>query len=291
MITFFTFLALVGLGVSITLNESCTSLPIEDKCTGPLIEFLKFISSLTTLLTIGFMLWQLRVTGHRNATKASLAIRHVYRQKRDTPSTRPDDSRTTALRGAAAFLGSACPGLRGVARLLYLAANCVHTVPTLSLTVDMQMLGMMVTYRIESLIAVRASALRSTPEVPPGSASSRVVSPLLFRPRSSGLHTPLLRARARASQRFDFNIPTANHSPRPRLLCPPPGLHACAAAARREAQKVPGTSTRAGSPGVSKRGRSTQCKFARGSARGSQSQGDTQTDTTRLVSSRPQLFI
>jgi hypothetical protein len=147
-------------------------LPIEDKCSGSLVEFLKFVSSLTTILAIGFMLWQMRVSTHLSATRASLALRHVYRQKRDAPSYRPDDPPPAAPRGPASLLGSACPGLRGASHLLYILINCVHTFPTFSRTVRMEMLSMTVTYRIEALIAVRASALGpriyvgSTPRVP-----------------------------------------------------------------------------------------------------------------------------
>ncbi len=140
--------------IAIVINEACDTLPENEKCASTVINFLKAITSLTTIATVFFLLWQVSVARRQNQTKAALSTRHIkYKPKSDAQIpkretlTLPDRIRAWL----ATFLLS---DTKHLVVILNVALNCVHTVPGLSFSVKAEMLGMTVVYRVEALITV-----------------------------------------------------------------------------------------------------------------------------------------
>ena len=144
--------------MAIVVSEACDALATEPACSTPLIDLLKAAVSASTAATAALMVWQLRATARRNATKTALADRDKrFRARDDAPAAEPPPPPPRAA--------SAVPLLRCLRALrpvvlrrapsaLFLLANCVHAMPGFSRTFRVEMLGMMVPYRFEPLVTV-----------------------------------------------------------------------------------------------------------------------------------------
>ncbi len=161
--------ALAGLVAAIIITEQCNAMPIQQACASSAIDLLKAACSLTTLATVSIMAYQLALSLRRDATKALLAVRHVRRKQRAATSGSGElgggsftgggsgelaSSDSAGGRGGAPPAGGFVGRLWAAARsarvrrlwsLAYIAVNCVHAPPGLSMTVEMGMLGMSVT--------------------------------------------------------------------------------------------------------------------------------------------------
>ena len=142
--------ALTGLGLAIMVCETCNALESGPSCSSPLVDLLKAAGTAVTAATAALMLWQFSLTARRNATKSDLAGRHVRSRAHADPPT-------AALRTL---------GPRRLLSLAFVAANCVHAAPGVSGTVEIDMLGMMVPYRIEALVTVRYPSAPARPACP-----------------------------------------------------------------------------------------------------------------------------
>ena len=156
LISFRFLAALIGMCFAIMINEICCTLPDEEQCNSSTINFLKTLTSLSTAVTILFMLWQLSLIRRRDATKASLSTRHVkYKPKNDQSAKKETFAIRCIQTSLGLFFSSAI--WKYWPHILNMALNCVHTVPGLSFLVNADMLGMFVEYRIESLLTVTDS--------------------------------------------------------------------------------------------------------------------------------------
>jgi hypothetical protein len=151
--------ALTGLGLAIFISETCEVVSTDRSCTTSLIFLLKAAVSITTIGTAVLMLWQLKLTGRRNATKTALSERHVrFRGRSAQPdaTAQPPPKRTCA----AALTSIRLAALRRLSSAIFVAANCVHTVPGLSGSFKLQTLGNTAEYRFEPVITVRPAPRR-----------------------------------------------------------------------------------------------------------------------------------
>ncbi len=149
------YAALLGLVIAIIVNEVCDNLLEGEPCKSTFINILKAATSLSTLATAFFLIWQMSLTCRLDATKASLITRQIkYKPAKPDHPHKPEPA-PIAQRGSTPALLAAAAAPRLVF-LGYLALNCVHTVPGVSFVVHAEMLGMDVVYRVEALITVRA---------------------------------------------------------------------------------------------------------------------------------------
>jgi hypothetical protein len=140
---------------AIVVNEVCDTLPEGEKCASTVINFFKAITSLTTVVTVFFLLWQVSVARRQSQTKAALSTRHIKYKPKSEAQTPKREAMTLPDRIRAwfgSFLWSDMS--KHLVVILTVALNCVHTVPGLTFTVKAEMLGMTVVYRIEALITV-----------------------------------------------------------------------------------------------------------------------------------------
>lgn len=139
--------------VAILLNEMCNMQPDGEKCSSPNINFLKAVTTLTTIATLFFMLWQWTVIRRRDATKASLSTRHVKYKPKGGESQPKEIFAVNSIWG---WLSTSLYSTfwKYLPFILNFSLNCIHTVPGLSFSVSAEMLGMNVEYHIESLLTV-----------------------------------------------------------------------------------------------------------------------------------------
>jgi hypothetical protein len=157
------------MGIAIILNEMCSMVPEKaeadagaghrrvnepdaSKCVSTNVNFLKAITTLSTIITLVFMLWQFTVIRHRDAIKVSLATRHIKYKPKGEQSPKESLSAMSIW----TRLGAYCSPehWKHLPFLINFAMNCIHTVPGLSFSVSAEMLGMQVEYRIEALLTV-----------------------------------------------------------------------------------------------------------------------------------------
>ncbi len=150
--------------MAIVVSEACDALVTEPACATPLIDLLKAVVSISTAATATLMIWQLRATARRNATKTALSDRETRFRARNDAQTPAGNAATNAATSganrAAADSRTRClrelrlAVLRRASSVLFLLANCVHATPGFSRTFRVEMLGMMVPYRFEPLVTV-----------------------------------------------------------------------------------------------------------------------------------------
>jgi len=137
-----TVLSIIGLGFSITVCEMCQIITESDElCSGTFINFLKTMSMLSTIATVGFIIWQASLSSRINSTVSSLSTRHT--KFKFLTGDGIVSNRKESLLSRDRFL-----------TLFFAFFNAIHTFPGVSYLVSANMLGMRVVYRVESMLTL-----------------------------------------------------------------------------------------------------------------------------------------
>jgi hypothetical protein len=114
------------------------------------------------------MTYQLALGLRRDATKDLLAVRHIRQRSRAGAdagrSIAPPAGADGESWGARLWAAARAARLGRLGSVVYIVANCIHPPPGLTGTLQTEMLGMTVTYRLEGVIAVCVERERENEE-------------------------------------------------------------------------------------------------------------------------------